>query len=75
MFRPCILTIVKLYYNLYKQLYNMCVWSTLGGRDLVLQQWVAWPLDHYGQLLIQYNNALVYYYKHVENQISVHKSR
>ena len=30
-------------------------------------------LDHYGPVLIEYNNALVYYYKHVENQMSVHK--
>jgi len=35
MFRPCILVIVRLYYKLNKQLYNMCVGYCGGERDLV----------------------------------------
>ena len=33
MFRPCILPIVRLYYNLYKQLYIMCV-GYCGGDEI-----------------------------------------
>jgi hypothetical protein len=42
MFRPCILTIVRLYCKINKQLYNMCVGDCGGGRVLVLHLWVAW---------------------------------
>ena len=72
MFPPCILAIVRLYYKLNKQLYNMCVGGTVGGTGSRLTVVGGMVLEHYGPVLI-HNNALVYYYKPVENQISVHK--
>jgi hypothetical protein len=72
-FRPCTLAIVRLCCKLNKQLYNMCV-EYSGGNEISSRILVGgMVLDHYGPVLIWYNNALVYYYKHVENQISVHK--
>ena len=60
MFRPCILAIVRLYYKLNKQLYNMCVGYS-GGTRSRLTLVGGMVLDHYGPVLIYYNNALVYY--------------
>ena len=72
MFRPCILAIVRLYCKLNKQLYNMCVGYS-GGTRSPLTLVGGMVLCYYGPLSIKYNNALLYYYKHVENQISVRK--
>jgi len=66
MFRPCILAIVRLHNKLNTAILyvRVVLW---GERDLVLQQWVAWPWTAMKRFfVIQYTNALVYYYKHVK---------
>ena len=53
MFRPCILTIVRLYCKLNKQLYR-CAWGTLGGTRSRLTLVGGVVVDHYGPALILY---------------------
>jgi len=52
MFRPCILAIVRLYCNLNKQLYNMCV-GYCGGTISRLTLVGGMVLDHYGSIVVQ----------------------
>jgi hypothetical protein len=50
----------------------MCV-GYPGGTKSRLTVVGGMVLEHYGPVLTSYNNALVFYYKHVENQNSVYK--
>ena len=45
MFRPWVLAIFRLFTTYRSASCTMCVGFILGGRDLVLQYWGAWPCN------------------------------